>query len=188
MHPLTVVVVVVVPSSTTPSRLNVVLMNSSYVRKSPNVTGVERSTVVEVVQSRCNTRARPMMIAKLNARMVKARKPARVYNARRGFTRLTSCRDTWRLESCTDNCRVNCLIILPPGAAAPLDNFCARRRVPRELLCAGIARGIWGQRWVVSVDQHEARGGSEVLGRLPLASASASCVLRRHRGEYALLG
>ena len=53
MHPLTVVVVVVVSSLTTPSRSNVVLMNSSYVRKSPNVTGEERSTTVEVVQSRC---------------------------------------------------------------------------------------------------------------------------------------
>ena len=108
MHPLTVVVVVVVSSLTTPSRSNVVLMNSSYVRKSPNVTGEERSTIVELVHSRCNTRAKQPTTAKLIDRMIAARKPARVYIARRGFTRLTSCADTcadfdtFPSESCCD--------------------------------------------------------------------------------------
>jgi hypothetical protein len=92
-HPLTVVVVVVRSSLTTPSRLNVLLMKFSYVRKSPNVTGEEISITVELVQSRCNTRAKQATIAKLIDIMIAARKPARVYNARRGFTRLTSCRD-----------------------------------------------------------------------------------------------
>ena len=61
-HPLTVVVVVVVPVETTPSRLNVILMNSSYVMKSPNVTGKERSTTDVSVQSSFSTNARMMMM------------------------------------------------------------------------------------------------------------------------------
>jgi hypothetical protein len=61
-HPLTVVVVVVVPDETTPSRLNVILMNSSYVMKSPNVTGKERSATDVSVQSSFSTKARMMMM------------------------------------------------------------------------------------------------------------------------------
>jgi len=61
-HPLTVVVVVVVPDETTPSRLSVILMNSSYVTKSPNVTGKERSTTDVSEQSSFSTKARMMMM------------------------------------------------------------------------------------------------------------------------------
>ena len=50
------------------------------------------------------------------------------------------------------------------------------RRVPRELLCDRVAKGILDQRRVVRVDQHKAGGGSKVLGRAGGCLAHFSCV------------